>query len=127
MIPYIEITRKGAVRKTRRQNIWDGTALVGTITVSYARLIRVFGEPTSEGDWIKMDACWEILTPEGPATIYNWKDGGNYLGDGGLAVEDIEEWHIGGFSPEVIPWIIDALHISPSSAVYAHITPIAQT
>ena len=68
--------------------------------------IRKFGEPSSNGDGYKVDAEWILrvseVNSEGsivyqfPMTIYNYKDGRNYLGDRGLEVEDITNWHIGG-------------------------------
>ena len=80
----------------------NGTGLVGYIDITYKELVNVFGEP-GKGDGYKVDAEWNIKTPNGLiATIYNYKTGKNYLGDKGLNVEDITKWHIGGKNDEVV-------------------------
>lgn len=97
----------------------NGTHLRGEIECSYADLVAVFGEPNREGDGYKVDAEWTLtfsrldgLTTS-VATIYNYKDGKNYLGDEGLPVSDITDWHIGGKDPEVVGLV--------SSMVIAHL------
>ena len=84
--------------KTENVNT-GGTSLQGEITCDYNKLVELFGEP-SGSDGYKSDAEWEIEFEDGVvATIYNWKDGKNYCGeDEGLDVEDIRNWHVGGFS-----------------------------
>lgn len=73
-----------------------GTGFVNSINADYKELTALFGEPT-EGDIQKIDACWYVKFDDGTfASIYNWKDGKNYNGDKGLAVEQIRDWHIGG-------------------------------
>jgi hypothetical protein len=79
-----------------------GTSLQGEIDISYRDLVAVFGKPHTKGDGSKVDAEW-ILQFNTPgvdiiATIYNYKDGKNYLGRDGLPVSKIREWHIGGVS-----------------------------
>ena len=75
------------------------TSLQGYVTVSYEVLCALFGEPL-EGDGRKTDAEWHLISvPDGVvATIYNWKNGRNYLGADGLNFQDITEWNIGGHS-----------------------------
>lgn len=69
--------------------------LQGQVSVTYACLVRVFGQP-KEG-FGKTDAEWVVLFADGTiATIYNYKDGKNYNGDDGLPTNEITEWHIGG-------------------------------
>ena len=47
----------------------------------------------------KCDATWELEFGYGEvATIYNWKNGVNYLGEDGQLTENITDWHIGGHS-----------------------------
>ena len=89
----------------------DGTSFQGEIDVSYAELVNTFGEPTGN-DGYKIDAEWDINTPDGIATIYNYKTGKNYLGKEGLSIKEIRDWHIGGKTTDVIPWILLALEIS---------------
>lgn len=100
------ITRKDAPPERpewphRIDGQWDkisGTSLVGAIDVSYARIVDRLGEPT-EGDAYKVDAEWAIEFEDGTvATIYNYKDGVNYLGDEGTPTAQLRDWHIGGKS-----------------------------
>ena len=73
--------------------------LQGYLAISYARLVEIFGEPNigNDGPKSKTDAEWKIKFPDCTvASIYNYKNGKNYEGDNGLAVEDITEWHVGG-------------------------------
>ena len=73
----------------------NGTSLQGYLQSSYDNIVRVYGEPL-EGRY-KIDAEWIIEWEDGLiGTIYNWKNGKNYLGEEGLEVEDITEWNIGG-------------------------------
>lgn len=86
-----------------------GTSLMGHLATSYETLVRRFGKP-AEGDGFKTDAAWTLRFPNGQvATIYNWKDGKAYLGESDLEVEDIDQWHIGGYSRDVVGLVHDAL------------------
>jgi hypothetical protein len=83
----------------------SGTSLQGTLYTNYSRIVELFGNPGCGVDY-KTDAEWilEFVTEDGErevATIYNWKNGKNYLGESGLAVEDITRWNIGGNSIRV--------------------------
>ncbi len=76
-----------------------GTHGQGTIQAGYEVLEQLLGKPLW-GDGDKTDAEWAIEYEDGVVvTIYNWKDGRNYLGEAGYNVEDITIWHIGGMSP----------------------------
>jgi hypothetical protein len=73
-----------------------GGSLTGYLDITYADLVAALGEPNAEGDGYKTDAEWAVELSDGTkASIYNYKDGRHYLGDEGLAVEDITEWHVG--------------------------------
>src|SRR5258708_2795250 len=72
-----------------------GTERQGYLTASYDHLVSLFGEPL-QGDHDKVDANWIIETDRGIGTIYNYKDGKAWLGDGGRDVQDITFWHVGG-------------------------------
>lgn len=75
----------------------NGTSLVGQIDCGYDHLVRVLGAPNRDGDGYKVDAEWTLRFDDGTiATIYNWKDGRNYLGAHGARVETIRDWHVGG-------------------------------
>ena len=86
----------------------NGTYLQGYIHVPFSKLVKIFGEPKRvRGEGCKVDAEWQIEYPDGyVATIYNYKDGVNYLGENyGIHVEDITEWHIGGHNQIVVEYI----------------------
>lgn len=73
------------------------SCLQGYVNTTYADLVACFGEPVASYDDYKCDAEWNIKFADGVVvTIYNYKDGKNYCGEDGLAVEDITDWHIGG-------------------------------
>jgi hypothetical protein len=76
----------------------NGTSLRGYVKCDYKTLIETFGEPDHECDGYKIDRQWILKFGDGTvATIYNYKNGKNYLGpQQGLEPEDIKEWHVGG-------------------------------
>ena len=91
----------------------SGTCLQGEIDADYNRLLERLGPPCKGFDSYKSDAEWIIEFEGGSiATIYNWKDGKNYLGEGGLDLCDIKEWHVGGRSKEVVAWVDDLINNS---------------
>lgn len=73
------------------------TSFQGYVGADYEVLCAMFGEPMP-GDGYKVDAEWNLrFQPSNlVATIYNYKDGRNYLGPEGLDKEQIRKWHIGG-------------------------------
>ncbi|KKM06005.1 hypothetical protein LCGC14_1748340 [marine sediment metagenome] len=80
-----------------------GTSLQGYIDISYAKLVDMLGEAAEHYDNYKSDAQWVVLFGSGQiATIYNYKDGRNYMGPDGKAKEDIRNWHIGGKTKDVL-------------------------
>lgn len=81
---------------------FESSWLQGHIEVSYTNLVKAFGEPIlTHSD--KTDAEWEIQFEDGTiATIYNYKNGKNYLGSGGKNVHDIMWWNIGGRGIKVV-------------------------
>tara|TARA_R100000231_G_scaffold28505_1_gene25290 strand:+ start:2555 stop:2875 length:321 start_codon:yes stop_codon:yes gene_type:complete len=74
---------------------YGGTWGLGDMTIDYARLVSLFGEPDA-GDGDKTDAEWRFIFKDQPLTIYNYKTGINYRKHRGSATEDIKLWHIGG-------------------------------
>lgn len=103
------ITTDGLVREIDAEANINGTCLVGHIDTKYSSLLDTFGEPNSQWDEYKTDAEWIINTPDGIATIYNYKDGKNYNGQDGLETHLIKDWHIGGHTDEVVRWIERAI------------------
>jgi len=94
-----------------------GTSLQGYLDANYADLVEVFGIPNPENcDNYKTDAEWNIQFLDGTvATIYNYKDGKNYCGAEGLEVDDIKNWHIGGYSDsavEMVKLAIESFYIT---------------
>ena len=102
----------------KKTNETSGTSLMGKIQVDYDTLVEVFGEPhhTDVGFYKgnKTDAEWGFDFDGVIATIYNWKNGKNYLGADGLETKYIDEWHIGGFSSKAVEVVKKALNINGS-------------
>ena len=84
----------------RNWNLVNMTSLQGYIKCDYKTLVEVFGEPDPHADGYKVDREWVLKFGDGTvATVYNWKNGKNYLGpQQGLEPEEIKEWHVGGKS-----------------------------
>jgi hypothetical protein len=82
----------------------NGTHLQGHINCSYDNLTRALGYPLESGfDDYKSDAEWWIRFKDGTvATIYNYKNGKNYMGEQGYNLCDIPQWNVGGRSKEVV-------------------------
>jgi hypothetical protein len=87
----------------------DGTHGQGQLPCSYATLVKTFGEPfTAFMD--KVDAEWTIKFEDGTlATIYNWKNGKNYMGEEGLELSEIGIWNIGGFEKKAVEAVAAAI------------------
>ena len=102
--------KKGEKMKYQTHNEIDigtgGTCYQGEIIVSYEEIISIFGK---SADWYnncdgeKIDAEWNIKFSDGKvATIYNWKNGINYLGKNGIPLKYITHWNIGGKTDDVV-------------------------
>jgi hypothetical protein len=89
----------------------NGTHLQGHINCSYDRITEAFGYQLSEGfDDYKSDAEWHIFFNDGTvATIYNYKNGRNYLGDAGKYPEEITYWNIGGHDQKAVEKVMRVL------------------
>ncbi len=88
----------------------SGTCFQGDVEIDYNTLVEIFGEP-NKGDGYKVDAEWDVEFDDGTvATIYNYKDGKNYLGKDGLDVREIVDWHIGGFNRKSVDLVIDKIN-----------------
>ena len=89
-----------------------GTFLQGYIKATYEQLVKTFGEPHDpDGDNYKTDVEWAFEFADGTiATLYNWKNGKNYLGEAeGLELNDIYEWHVGGNSDKAVAKLLEKL------------------
>ena len=89
-----------------------GTYLQGYIRANYKQLLKAFGEPHDpNGDNYKTDVEWAFKFADGTvATIYNWKNGHNYLGEAeGLELDDIYEWNVGGNSDKAVAKLLEKL------------------
>ena len=93
----------------------DGTSLQGYMDISYEEIFKKLGKPNMEGDPYKVDAEWGIKFHDTNevATIYNYKTGRRYLGDEGLDVEDIRDWHIGGRDKSIVERVCKLLNTKP--------------
>ena len=87
----------------------NGSSLQGYVKTQYDHLVELFGEPYTNPDNHKTDVEWIVSTPHGPATIYNYKNGHSYMGESGLILEVMDEWHVGGKNGESYEWVIQRL------------------
>lgn len=87
-----------------------GSSLKGYLHVTYKSLVSLLGEPTyPKGDEYKVDAEWVITSELGYSlTVYNYKDGKNYMGEEGIPTNDITQWHVGGKDKEKALHFIDS-------------------
>lgn len=101
------------------ENAWqmrDGSSLMGYVNAPYDKIVALLGKPTS-GDGYKVDAEWVIQGRDGTvATVYNWKNGPNYLEDDSR-VQEIREWHIGGKDSKAVSLVAMALK-EPTRSAY---------
>lgn len=81
------------------QSILSGTSLFGEIVPPYANVVKLLGKPNGATDGYKIDAKWLITIDGIPFSIYNYKDGKNYNGSGGIATTKLTDWHIGASHP----------------------------
>ena len=75
----------------------NGNRTRGIFLVPYYILVEAFGVPSiltvSEGK--TTDAEWTTTTESGSTiSLYNYKNGSNYLGTKGTPTHEIAEWHL---------------------------------
>ena len=75
-----------------------GSFSLGQIHITHKELVSLFGEPMRGFD--KSDAEWAITFNHRVVTIYNWKNGTNYLGEEGSPIQGITCWNVGGYEQE---------------------------
>ena len=103
------------------ENVY-GTSLQGYIKASYEQLLKAFGPPNPDlCDNYKTDVEWAFEFADGTiATLYNWKNGHNYLGEAeGLELNDIYKWNVGGKNEKAVSKLLEKLRAYPFS-YYKH-------
>jgi len=87
-----------------------GSHLIGVVVASYDMLKTAFGDACG-GDGYKTQVEWAIQFEDGTiATIYDWKEGDCYHGEGqGTHFSKVEEWHIGGFNGKAELRVLEVL------------------
>ena len=103
----------------KNKNNMNGSHFVGGVETTYKNLVDKFGPPhfvASDFGDKKIDVEWSLKFPWSGdvCTIYNWKDGKNYLGAEGKKVENITDWHIGGYNSKVVPMIKEVNNKKPT-------------
>ena len=76
-----------------------GSSYIGTLLISYSKLVEIFGDANSgESEDKKVYKEWDLYFPSKKTyvSIYNYKNGPNY--PKGKPIEDITSWSIGGSS-----------------------------
>lgn len=87
------------------------SGLQGYIECDFEHLIKSLGEP-EQFDNYKTDAHWSIEFADGEiATIYNYKDGINYLGNEGKITYMITLWHVGGHTASAVKRVVNILEL----------------
>jgi hypothetical protein len=80
-----------------------GTCYQGTIKAGFGTLSHMLGKPEFLVDNFKSDVQWVLTFDDGSvATIYNWKNGKNYLGEKGIPIVQITNWNIGGHNERAL-------------------------
>ncbi len=91
----------------------NGTALQGYVNTTYADIVETFGEPTytsNDKTTVEWTLEFEVELQDAPgsymrefvvATIYDWKCPSTPLGE--------YDWHVGGFSTQVIECVYSLL------------------
>lgn len=90
--------QKRANRRRKQQNPMWGTSRIGQIQTSYSHLKSCLGDPTVcnssiPGGYMRQTLYrWEMHTPAGPVSIYDYKE----WEDPDFADDKVIEWNIGG-------------------------------
>ena len=95
--------------KIKKENIIElfGSCYQASLRGKFEDIIQIFGWPCYIGDDASDDRKvfveWVLEFPsEQICTIYNYKNGYNYMGENGISVFDMEYWSVGGHNYEVI-------------------------
>ena len=87
-----------------------GSHGIGVFEASYDTIKTAFGNACG-GDGYKTQVEWSIQFEDGTiATIYDWKEGDQYNGEGqGTHFSKVTEWHIGGFNQMAEDRVLEVL------------------
>jgi hypothetical protein len=91
-----------------------GSSLQGYVTTTRSALIQTFGMPTftTDEDYEKVTTEWIIKFQDGTiATIYDWKR----YEEGAPELNEVYEWHIGGYSETAVSRVQETLASAPVS------------
>ena len=102
-----KITLSGEIKSTTQKINVGCTGLMGYISIPFYDLETAFGNPIQNKFESKVNVEWHIMTPFGPATIYDWKlpQGSHY--------ENNTTWNIGGKDARIVELIEKALNLTP--------------
>ena len=107
----------------------SGMHKVGGIVCDYNTMLRIFGRPTWE-PYMEETVEWEvhIEDPEDEfitvvACIHDWEIGKGYLGESGIALEDINEWNISGITYKAVELIEAIIKENSSNKLSWDISP----
>ena len=99
----------------------SGTCFADSMLASYKDIFDKLGPPCDSFDNYKSDAEWILEFEDGTvATIYNWKNGKNYLGDDGLEVDQITEWNVGGHSKKDLDKLQMVFQVNKIKVLISH-------
>ncbi len=90
----------------------------GFLFTTYDTICRCIGKPNSKGDSYKVDAEWIIDTPIGQVSIFNYKNGKNYLGNDGMEVNMIQQWSVAYNYEKAISYVIDILELHKAKYIF---------
>lgn len=78
----------------------------GSIICDYQTIFDKLGTPNGKTDGYKVSAEWEVITPHGIVTIYDYKSSKRYCGrEEGVHYKQNTDWHIGSHSQEAADFI----------------------
>ena len=96
MVQFLKLV-KGENMQFKNTDKIIGTSLQGYIKASYEQLVQTFGQQKHNGDGWKTTCEWALEWEDGTvATIYDWKQSTDYLGEDGIHYEDVTDWNVGG-------------------------------
>ena len=101
------------------------SSLQGYINAPLEHLESIFNKHGYDHDNFKTDGSWSLEFKENGsitiATIYNYKNGKNYLGNDGFDLDQIKSWNIGGFGVNAYNKVLEKLvEAFPNDPLYQY-------